>query len=486
MQNNTTTSKSFFNVMLAVFVLCNVFLLKNILIGLHESFNIAVMVLGFSIYIPLLINIKKKTFFLFDPKNILPIWFSLMYYISSIPIYSVYNPTEFYTTMLFNPLNEDNIVVYYTLSFGILLFYFGYGITNIFLKKNVINYNIDLNRIIRFRGIVFKFYSFSIIFRCIGYFMGFLGSISSTGGGTSLPSIPFISIFFFIANSWSIYLFYFACASFTTKKNKNTFLMFLFFELSFMMLSGHRRNLIVMFFIYSLAFYMVKKYLPITKNLRYVIPILIFVLPFITIYGYLLPSLSSYNLQSLLGLVSVTFNKLTSISFATMFLDYFLYPILQSFNYFSTVGIAYTEFTQKGVSWGAVGPQNLISKLVPSFIFPSSFDERGYYQMFSAKAMSYNVDYSNLTFTAQSEQMLSFGLKGVLMGMFSQGVISSFLFKKFNSFNTPFFLRIVYLGLLFKFTINFCSGLLVSDLILGFRLLFYAIIIFIVYKMFKK
>ena len=253
-----------------------------------------------------------------------------------------------------------------------------------------------------------------------------------------------------------------------------------------MLLGGNRRELIILLFLYFLAFYLVKSYLPIAKNLRYLIPLLIFVLPFITIYGYLLPSLENYDISSLIGLVSQTFNKITSLDFSVMFFDFFLNPILESFNYFSNVGIAYTEFTQKGIYWGAVGLENLVNKLVPSFIYSSSFDERIYFQLFSEKAMSYNIEYSNLTFTAQSEQMLGFGIYGILVGMFLQGVSLSLLFRKFNSIKTPFFLRVVYLGLLYKFTINFNSGLLVSDLILAFRLLFYAIIIHIIYRMFIK
>ena len=106
--------------------------------------------------------------------------------------------------------------------------------------------------------------------------------------------------------------------------------------------------------------------------------------------------------------------------------------------------------------------------------------------MFSEKALSYSVKYSNLTFTAQSGQMLSFGVYGVLIGMFFQGVISNLLFRKFNSVKTPFFLRIIYLGLLFKFTVNFNSSFLVSDLLFGFRLLIYAIIVYTLYKILFK
>ena len=140
MQNNITTSKSFFKAILGLFVVCNIFLFKNIIKGLHVDFNLALFILGFSIFIPLLINIKKRNFFLFDPKNIIPLWFSSMYYVSSIPIYSILKPNIFFSTLVFNPLDKDNLIVYYCLSFGILLFYFGYNLTNIFLKKNIINH----------------------------------------------------------------------------------------------------------------------------------------------------------------------------------------------------------------------------------------------------------------------------------------------------------------------------------------------------------
>jgi len=488
MKNNKATSKSFYKVVLTIFIICNFFLIKNIINGLHEKFNIAIIVFGFSIFIPLFINIRKKNFFLFEPKNIIPLWFSGMYYISSIPIYSVKYPREFFRTLLFNPLDKDNITIFYILSLGILLFYIGYGLVSILLsKRRKINYSISLTEIIKYKTTIFRIYLFSVSFRVFGYLSGFMGSLSaSNGANNNLPNIPFISVFFFIANSWVIYFFYYASISFSSKKNRNIFLFFLFFEFIFMLLSGHRRYLVVILFLYALAFYIVNNYLPIGKTLKYVIPFLIFVFPFITIYGYLLPTLDNYGFISLLDLLSSTLSRLTSISFLDILNDYLLGPILESFNYFSNVGIAYTEFTQKGIAWGAVGPENLLNKLIPSFIYPSSFDERVYYQIFSETAMSYRVDYSNLTFTAQSEQMLSFGITGVLFGMFLQGVVSSFLFRIFNSVKTPFFLRLVYLGLLFKFSINFCSGLLVSDLVLAFRLLFYAIIVYFFYKIFTR
>lgn len=487
MQDNITTKNVFFKLILGLFIICNLFLLKNILFGLHEEFNFAILFLGCCIFFPLLLNIKKKDFFLFDPKNILPLWFSLMYYITSIPIYSVVNPSEFFSTLIFNPLNKDNLTVYYILSFGILLFYFGYNITNVILKqRNKINFGMNVKNILKYKVVFLNFYLFSIFFRFIGYYMGFMGSLSALNGNSNIPNVPFISIFYFVANSWIIYFFYFSCLSFYSKKNKNLFIILLCFELLFMLLGGNRRELIILLFLYFLAFYLVKSYLPIVKNLKYLIPLLIFVLPFITIYGYLLPYLENYDISSLIGLVSQTFNKITSLDFYVMFLDFFLNPILESFNYFSNVGIAYTEFTQKGIYWGPVGLVNLANKLIPSFIYSTSFDERIYFQLFSEKAMSYRIEYSNLTFTAQTEQMLGFGIYGILVGMFLQGVTSSFLFRKFNSIKTPFFLRVVYLGLLYKFTINFNSGLLVSDLILAFRLLFYAFIIHVIYRMLIK
>ena len=488
MKNNKATSKSFYKVILTIFITCNFFLIKNIIKGLHEEFNLAIIVLGFSIFIPLFINIRKKNFFLFDPKNIIPLWFSGMYYISSIPIYSVKYPREFFNTILFNPMNKSNLTVFYILSLGILLFYMGYGLVSILLsKRRKINYSISLSEAIKYKTTILRIYLFSILFRAYGYLSGFMGSLSaSNDANNNLPNIPLISIFFFVANSWVIYFFYFASLSFSSKKNRNIFYFFLFFEFIFMLLSGHRRYLLVIFFSYALAFYMINSYLPLSKALKYVIPFLIFVFPFITIYGYMLPTLDNYGFISLLDLLSSTLIRLTSISFFDIFNDYLLGPILESFNYFSNVGIAYTEFTLKGIAWGAVGLENLLNKLVPSFIYSSSFDERVYYQIFSETAMSYRVEYSNLTFTAQSEQMLSFGITGVLLGMFLQGIVSSFLFRMFNSVKTPFFLRLVYLALLFKFSINFCSSLLVSDLVHAFRLLFYAIIVYFSYKIFTR
>lgn len=484
MQNNISTGKAFFKTVLVLFIICNFFIVKNLLLGLHFDFNVSVFFLGLSIFIPLLINIRKKHFFLFEPKNIIPLWFSFMYYISSIPIYSILDSRNYFNTLLFDPLNRDNIIVYYALSVGILLFNFGYNLVNILLnKKYPMSRTINLPKIIGFKNVFIKLYVFSISFRFFGYIFGFLGSLSAIHGSGNSLNIPFLPVFYFFANSWIIYFFYFAALSFFSKKTRIYFLFFLFFEFFFMLISGHRRNLVIMFFSYTLAFYLVKNYLPIFRYVKSFGPIIIFVLPFITIYGYLLPSLDNYELSSLVNLVSKSFFLLKETSFSTMIFDFFLNPLLESFGYFSNIGIAYTEFSLKGEFWGPVGPQNLLDKIIPRSISSSTFNEREYYQIFAQKAMSYNIDYSNLTFTAQSEQMLSFGIPGVLLGMLSQGMISCYLFRRFNSIKTPFVLRVIFLGLLYKFTINFCSGLLVSDLVFPFRLLFYSVFIYSIYRM---
>lgn len=480
--NNKVTILSAYKLIFVVFVISLIFIFKNLILGINLPFNISILFLGLCIYIPILFFIKTTTF-IFSPKIILPLWFSLMYYISSIPIYSSNDPRSFFSTLLFDPLDENNILLFYILGLGILLYYFGYSLIDNILKFKYKEFgSVNIGVLLKYKKYFILLYVFSITFRLIGYYMGFLGSLSALDDSGSKLNIPFISIFYFISNSWLIYYFYFATLSFESKKSHTIFIVFIAFELFFMIISGHRRNLIVLLFSYLLAFYLNKGYIPIIKFLKYFVPIIIFVLPFLTIYGYLLPSLENYELSSLLNLVSNSFDLIKGVSFGEMIEDLFFKPLLESFNYFSNVGIAYSEFTVQGEYWGPVGPKNLVDKIVPSSIIDSGFDEREYYQLYADKAMSYSIDYSNLTFTAQSEQMLSFGIFGVLLGMLSQGLIAGLLFRLFNSYRTPFILRLIYLGLLYKFTINFCSGLLVSDLVFPFRLLIYAVIVHIVVK----
>ena len=477
-------NNSFFKLMLIAFVVSNFFLLKNLILGMHESFNTALVFLGCCVFIPLLIKVKRSNFFLFDPSILIPFWFGLIYYFTSIPIYSVDNPSDYFGSILFNPLNKDNVAVIYTLSFGILLFYFGFGLVNkVILNKGFkINRSITIQSFLGFKKYFLILYLFSVSFRFYGYSAGFMGSLTNMNS-IQLPSIPFISVFFFISNSWVVYFFFFSAISHSSKRNRQIFLLFLFLEVFFMLISGDRRNLIILFFTYFVSFYMIHKYVPIIKIIKYGLPFVIIVLPIITVFGYMLPTIDNFELTTVLGLFDAVFHRLGGLSFTEITDDFLINPIIESFAYLSNVGIAYSRFTLEGIEWGAVGIENLLSKLIPSVIYPSSFNERIYYEMFASKAISYNLDYSFLTFTAQSEQMLSFGIVGVLGGMFLQGAVACVLFRVFNSINTPVILRIVYLGLLFKFTINFTSGLLVSDLVTGFRILFYACILYIFYKM---
>jgi hypothetical protein len=477
-------NRSFFKLMLIAFAVSIFFLFKNLLFGLHESFNTALIFLGCCIFIPLLIKVKKKNFFLFDPSIIIPLWFGLMYYFTSIPLYSFDKPTNYFASVLFSPLNKDNVVVIYTLSFGILLFYLGYGLVNkIILNKGFkMNRSINVQSFLGFKKYFLVLYLFSILFRFYGYSTGFMGSLTNMNS-VKLPSIPFISVLFFITNSWVVYFFFFSALSHSSKKNRNTFLIFLFLEVFFMLVSGDRRNLIILFFTYFVSFYMIHKYVPIIKIIKIGVPFVVVVLPIITVFGFLLPTIDNFQLTTVLGLFEAVFHRLGGLTFSEITDDFVINPLIQSFGYLSNVGIAYSQFTLQGIEWGAVGVENLLSKLIPSVIYPSSFNERVYYEMFASKAITYNVEYSFLTFTAQSEQMLSFGIVGVLGGMFLQGVIACTLFRMFNSINTPVILRIIFLGLLFRFTINFLSGLLVSDLVTGFRILFYACIFYVFYKM---
>jgi hypothetical protein len=474
----------FYKLLLIAFVVSNFFLLKNLIMGVHEVFNTALFFLGCCIFIPLLVKVKKKDFFLFDPSILIPFWFGLIYYFTSIPIYSVDIPSDYFGSILFNPLNKDNVVVIYTLSLGILLFYLGFGLINkVILNKGFkINRDISLQSFLGFKKFFLILYLFSILFRFYGYSAGFMGSLTIMSNA-KLPSIPFISVFFFLSNSWVVYFFFFSALSHSSKNNRNIFFIFLFLEVLFMLISGDRRNLIILFFTYFVSFYIFHKYVPIIKIIKFGLPFVIIVLPIITVFGYLLPTVDNFRIATVLGLLEAVFDRLGGLSFTEITDDFLINPIIESFGYLSNVGIAYSRFTLEGIEWGAVGVENLLSKLIPSVIYPSSFNERVYYEMFASKAISYNLDYSFLTFTAQSEQMLSYGLVGVLVGMFLQGVVSCALFRMFNSINTPVILRIVYLGLLFKFTISFTSGLLVSDLVTGFRILFYACILYIFYKM---
>lgn len=477
-------NRSFFKLMLLVFVVSILFLFKNLIMGKHEVFNVALFFLGCCIFIPLLIKVKKRNFFLFDVSILIPLWFGLIYYFTSIPIYSVDIPSDYFNSILFNPLNKDNVVVIYTLSIGILLFYLGYGLVNKIILNNgfKINRTINVQSFLRFKKFFLVLYLFSIVFRFYGYTAGFMGSLTISGN-VKLPSIPFISAFFFLSNSWVVYFFFFSSLSHLSKNNRNIFFAFLLFELLFMLISGDRRNLIILFFTYFVSFYMIHKYIPIIKIIKYGLPFVVVVLPIITVFGYMLPTVDNYQMTTVLGLLDAVFDRLGGLSYTEITDDFLINPIIESFGYLSNVGIAYSQFTLNGIEWGAVGVENLLSKLIPSVIYPSSFNERVYYEMFASKAISYNLDYSFLTFTAQTEQMLSYGLVGVLGGMFLQGVVSCTLFKVFNSINTPVILRVVYLGLLFKLTIGFTSGLLVSDLVTGFRILFYSCVLFFFYRM---
>jgi hypothetical protein len=206
--------------------------------------------------------------------------------------------------------------------------------------------------------------------------------------------------------------------------------------------------------------------------------------PIVTIFGYSLNNYGAIKIDEFSILISDTFLFFSSLSITEILEKYIYFPILE-LNMFSTLSIAYTEFALKDIQWGLVGIEHLLSDLMPSFLFDREFSPRYYYQIYADQALRYHVDYSFLTFTFQQEMILGFGLHAVLIGMFFQGILINLIFYKFNNYNSPVFFRIIYIGLFYRFSFGFNSGLLTSDMTTPLRVIIYACIFYAVINTLK-
>jgi hypothetical protein len=248
-----------------------------------------------------------------------------------------------------------------------------------------------------------------------------------------------------------------------------------------MLISGDRRNMLIFFVVYFFCFYLIKHTLPWKKIFTGFILTLLVIFPIITIYGYGLNNVGTVNFDEFYTLLANSTSLFSSLSLTDIWNGFILDPI-KELNQFVPLGISYTEYAAKDINWGLVGFENLLSNIFPSFMSDRAFDARNYYQLFADQAMYRKVEYSPLTFTFQQEMILGFGLPALVIGMFVQGIAINFIFHKFNNINSPILFRIVYIGLFYRFSYGFNSGLLTSDMITPIRVLVYVSVIYLFYK----
>lgn len=457
------------------------------IMGINAIFNVALLFLNSCIFIPLIIRSgKNNNTFVLDPFYIYGLWYSLCYLISTTPIYlsSDFGRYEVSTNIHYADSSHSTVIV--MLGLGILMFYLGYTIKKNNRRKE--NRRVQLmpqvgSYIRKNRRLLLGAYLYSILFRIYGFSIGAMGSLSSALD-VQWPPIPFISVFVFLANIWPIYLAGVMLYA-LEEKRKNTIILLLVIESFFVIVSGDRRNVIFVLFIFLYCYRVVNQSLP-WSAIKVAVPAALLSLPFLTIIGYTMSYMDKIDLSSMSGIISVSLERLGDLTWSNIVIDFIFNPIIDSFGYISNVFVANKEFALRGDLWGDVGLHNVLSKLIPGFMGGGSFDERQYYQLFADRFLTYKVDYSHLTFTFQSELVLSYGLLAIPIGMFIQGLFASYLFNKTQSARCHPLYFIFYCGFGYKFSLGLISGMLTPDFIVGIRSLFYLVIILVVLNFFRK
>lgn len=483
--NMIKNQKKLYNITKYLIIFTSIFLFtistpKNI------KFNYALIILLFSIFVPLLLLIKRRNFDMFEPIYLFGYFFSLLYLFTSIYIYN-YSSTTLFTSLRFDPLDDVNFYLILYLSFSIIMLYLGYYISSR-IHKNRKTGRLNSTKLTSFNKYMFPLYILSISFRIYGYVEGFMGS---TVGQTNvtLPSIPFISILIFISNIWFIYFGFYSLLSFSSKKYMRLFLLFLIIEIFFVVISGNRRDILKILIIYLASMWYTKGVFPWKKLAKWGAVVLIVFLPITTIYGYLL----SYNIGKNLNLndILVILKNSSNILFKGgndfSFFDLIFFPIIQSYNGLYNVSIAFTEFYQKNLMFGAIGLTNFTKMILPTFLAPDKhYYAREFINLYGHYAMTYTSNYSPLTILFPTEMLMSFGIISLFIGMFLLGFFMNSIYKIFNSHNSPLIYRTFYISSIPYFSYGLNSSWLLGDIITPLRLIFYLILFRFFYIQLKK
>ncbi len=473
------SKKLFFISVFFVHVLFSVILIYYILSNeSFFSFGLSLLFAHNAIFFPIYFFIIHKSFNPFAPIFTFVLFFFILYVATSALIY---NSKDFYAFggLNYTILERRNSHYLYQLGLSILFFYCGYySSVIVFFKNKFHQVNFSDSQILlkkRHYKIVLFLYIFSIIFRAIGYYFGFMGS--TIKNDDNLPSVPFISLFFFLANLWYLYIGFIMFYIFQNRIKYKYVFFILILELVFIVLSGDRRMFLNLFFSTLLPFLFLgfkfpKKYVFIIISF-----FLLIYLPLTTAYGKVFannPNLK-LDLQTLITVFQFSFEN-TDISVTTSIKTSYN-AILESFNGLYNYHIGYINYFDKDVRLGPVGIQNILVKLVPGvFNLDKNSFGRNIENAFGDHAFLYKVDYSYLNIYFPTEMIISYGFLGLFLGMFLLGFLMFYIFKSLFYSKNLFFL-ILYLGLYPYFSFYLNGSFVGGDFIFALRVLIYVFFI---------
>jgi hypothetical protein len=479
-----SSKKLFLITVFFVHFLFNIILINYILSNeLFFSFGLSLLFAHNAIFFPIYFFIIHKSFNPFAPIFTFVLFFFILYVATSALIY---NSKDFYAFggINYSILERRNTDYLYQLGLSILFFYFGYYISVIvFFKNNFHQVSFSDSKILlkkRHYKIVIILYIFSIFFRALGYYFGFMGS--TIKNDDNLPSVPFISLFFFLSNLWYLYIGFIMFYIFQNKiKYKYVFLILLL-ELVFIVLSGDRRMFLNLLFSTLLPFLFLgfkfpKKYVFVVISF-----FLLIYLPLTTAYGKVFANNPNLNLdfQTLVTVFQFSFeNSDISVS-ASIKTSY--NAILESFNGLYNYHIGYINYLDKDIRLGPIGIQNILVKLVPGLLNldKNSFG-RNIENAFGDHAFLYKVDYSYLNIYFPTEMIISYGFWGLFLGMFFLGFMMFYIFKSLFYSKNLFFL-VLYLGLYPYFSFYLNGSFVGGDFIFALRVLIYVFLVNIFLK----
>lgn len=468
----------FFNIILLYYILTN---------DTFFSFGLSLLVAHNIIFFPLYFFILHESFNPFAPLFLFVLFFFILYVATSALIFNSHDFNAF-GGLNYSIFERNNPKYLYQLAVSILFFYSGYYFSVILFFKNTFSFKY-LNRnniLLKFRSIkiIIFLYIFSILFRAIGYYLGFMGS--TIKNDDNLPSIPFISLFFFISNLWYLYIGFIMYYLFQNKIKYKYVLVILVLELIFVVLSGDRRMILNLFFSTLFPFLFLGFKFP-TKYV-FVISILFLLvyLPITTAYGKVFANNPNLKLdfQTLIQVFQYTFENADISVSSSLKTSY--NAILESFNGLYNYHIGYINYLDKDISLGPVGIQNILVKMIPGvFNLDKNSFGRNIENTFGDHAFLYKVDYSYLNIYFPTEMIISFGFLGLFLGMFILGFIMFYIFKSLFYSNNIMFL-ILYLGLFPYFSFYLNGSFVGGDFIFALRVLIYVFLINVVYKILRN
>lgn len=453
---------------------------RSLFLGRNVSINVALLLLLIISFFLIYADILSRKFSVFRPGFLFKLWFTLFYCTSSIWIYSKRNFDGILTNINID-LGSSNVVISIILLIcSYLLFAIGERIPRFFIRESSLTLRMPFGSLVR-RGVLLL-YVFSVLFRLTALSSGNLGSLSAASGSVSgFFALPGVSILYFISNLYFLYYFY-LLYDFTYFKRSTSLLKLLFVvELLLMLYSGDRRNLIQLLFMHG---FMLDSF---GGNLRkgqltwFVVGILVFI-PVSTYLGYEMMIQEHYTIQSLLtGVVA----RMQSVGLG-VYGDLADSILISSFGYLWYVVISYEGFYLSGDMIGSfTGLKSLFYQILPGFIpGVEREDVRQYFDIFADKAFTYDIDYSPLTFTMQQQLLFEGGILALFVGSFVLGITMSSLWVIFTANRTPRLLKFIYLGLLYKLSVGFMSGLFVADLVFGIRILVYGLVFWLISRLF--